>query len=212
MTPPAQARAADGDTRSQLLQAAAGEIHAFGFQAASLSRILQTAAVTKGALYHYFASKRELGYAVLDEVFAPAMRQVWVEPLRDCGDDPLEALIAIIEKAGADLSVADVLHGCPINNLAQEMSPVDDGFRIRIEHVLAEWRDATTQALARGKERGFVRGDTDPAAAATFIVSALEGCIGMAKNAQSHALLMQCGQGLIAYLRSLGTANRGKRS
>ena len=191
------------DTRTLLLDAAAREIHVRGFQAASVSRILAETGVTKGALYHHFASKGELGYAVFDEVYAPQLRDVWITPLRQGDGDPLQRLIDIITAAGAQMTEADVVRGCPINNLAQEMSPVDAGFRDRIERLFHQWRDGIEQALAHARESGTLRTDVEPTSAATFIVASLEGCIGMAKNAQSHAILMQCGHGLIAYLQSL---------
>ena len=61
-------------TRQALLEAAFEEIYRVGFQAASLDRILDRAGVTKGALYHHFKNKLELGYAVLEEVVRPTMR------------------------------------------------------------------------------------------------------------------------------------------
>ena len=174
-----------------------------GFQAASVSRILAESGVTKGALYHHFASKTELGYAVFDEVYAPQLCAVWITPLQPAGSDPLQRLIDMITLASGQTSEADVVRGCPINNLAQEMSPVDAGFRVRIEQLFAQWRDAIEQALMHAQDSAMLGPDVDPQSAATFIVASLEGCIGMAKNAQSHAILMQCGDGLIAYLRSL---------
>ena len=191
------------DTRTQLLEAAAREIHVRGFQAASVSRILAETGVTKGALYHHFASKGELGYAVFDEVYAPELREFWISPLQQADTDPLQRLIDIITAAGEQMTEEDVARGCPINNLAQEMSPVDAGFRVRIERLFAEWRDVIGQALGRAQESGTLRAQVDAMSAATFIVASLEGCIGMAKNAQSRAILMQCGQGLIDYLQSL---------
>jgi hypothetical protein len=40
---------------------------------------------------------------------------------------------------------------------------------------------------------------------AMFILAALEGCLGMAKNAQSREVLGSCTAGLIDYLESLET-------
>jgi len=57
-------------TRQIILQAAFDEIHARGFQGASLSKILSSTQVTKGALYHYFPNKLALGYAVVEEHIA----------------------------------------------------------------------------------------------------------------------------------------------
>ena len=82
-------------TRELLLGAAAREIHAHGFQAASLSRILAETGVTKGALYHHFPSKLALGYAVVDECYAPRLRKHWIDPLADPSG---EALLAQIDE------------------------------------------------------------------------------------------------------------------
>lgn len=191
------------DTREVLLDIAAREIHIHGYQAASIARILDQAGVTKGALYHHFASKQVLGYAALDERFAPEMRRSWIEPLEDTLQDPLEVLVGQIVSAGTAMNDRTIRLGCPVNNLAQEMSPIDEGFRARIEGLLADWREAIATALRRGMDRGIVVADTDPQALAAFIVASLEGCIGMAKNAQSHELLMSCGRGIVFFLRSL---------
>ncbi|MDJ0740606.1 MAG: TetR family transcriptional regulator [Gammaproteobacteria bacterium] len=191
------------NTRAALLDAAAREIRRRGYQPASVSRILAETGVTKGALYHHFASKLDLGYAVFDERFVPEMRTLWIEPLQACDGDPVQLLIDIIRDAGAQMTDADVALGCPINNLAQEMSPVDAGFRERIALALEAWRAAIEEALDRGLSHGLLQVSVDTRAAATFIVASLEGCIGMAKNAQSAEILRQCGDGLVAYLRTL---------
>jgi TetR/AcrR family transcriptional repressor of nem operon len=36
-----------------------------------------------------------------------------------------------------------------------------------------------------------------------MVVASLEGCMGLAKNAQSKKVLFQCGQSIIDYLESL---------
>lgn len=203
MSPVSPAATAQADTRSRLLASAAREIHVRGFQSASVSRILAETDVTKGALYHHFPSKLALGYAVFDECYAPELRTHWIDPLQRPDSDPIDALIECITLVGNAMSDADVALGCPVNNLAQEMSPVDAGFRTRIEQLLDEWRHALAEAFARGQRQGFIGKQVDPESAATFVVASLEGCIGMAKNAQSREMLMQCGQGMIAFLRTL---------
>lgn len=201
-TSPGRAEIA-AETRDQLLRAAADEIHAHGFQAASLARILAATGVTKGALYYYFPSKQALGYAVLDEVFRPGLRARWISPLANAGSHGVQTLIDLVEQAAARMTGRDVTLGCPINNLAQEMSPVDAGFRERIDATLDEWRQAIVHMLTTSQAAGQVRAGVDVVSAAAFIVAALEGCIGIAKNAQSKDLLITCGRGLVDYLRGL---------
>jgi TetR/AcrR family transcriptional regulator, transcriptional repressor for nem operon len=203
----AAARRPDADaTRHKLLQRAFAEIHRSGFRAASLDAILADAGVTKGALYHHFANKAELGYAVIDEVVRPWMEQMW-RPVLDAAD-PVDAAITLIRERLAERSEVALTLGCPFNNLCQEMSAVDEGFRSRLGAILADWRRAVTQALERGQARGLVRRDVEPRAAATFVISSIEGCMGMAKASQSREFLDHGFRGLVQYLESLRPAAR----
>jgi len=95
------------------------------------------------------------------------------------------------------------MQGCPLNNLAQEMSPLDEGMRKRVERVYVAWREGLAAALARGIKAGTVRSDISPRKVAAFVVAAQAGIIGTAKNAQSKELMAEAGTGLLDYLDSL---------
>lgn len=189
-------------TRQVILEAAYEEIHARGYQGASLSKILSSTNVTKGALYHYFPTKLELGYAVVDEILADHIQQQWVQPLL-LTKDPIASFKKIIMQTGSEITEEDIQCGCPLNNLAQEMAPKDEGFRLRIEAVYRSWRKGIESALLKGQENGFVKQEINVASVATMIVASLEGCMGLAKNSQSKKLLFQCGQSVVDYLESL---------
>src|SRR5215470_16230068 len=73
-------------TRRKILMAAFEEFYKHGFQGGSLNHIVEIAGTTKGALFHHFAGKQELGYAVLDEVVGPVLQQRWLAPLGDSRD------------------------------------------------------------------------------------------------------------------------------
>ncbi|MEL0586524.1 MAG: TetR/AcrR family transcriptional regulator [Candidatus Thiodiazotropha sp. (ex. Lucinoma kazani)] len=194
---------ADADsTRQSLLKAAYEEIHRYGFQAASLNAILDRTGVTKGALYHHFSSKLQLGYAVLDEHIAVELESLWFEPMQQPGH-PIEVLMTAIKQLGDHYECEEITLGCPLNNLAQEMSAIDDGFRQRVDALYQRWQSSIESLLTRGQQQGSVNTSIDTADTAFFILASLEGCMSMAKNAQSHDELMRCGKGLMNYLNSL---------
>jgi AcrR family transcriptional regulator len=188
-------------TRQTLLQAAFQEIYRSGFQAASLDNILSKAGVTKGALYHHFGSKQGLGYAVVDELIREHILDRWVRPLEKA-DNPIDGLLGVLRSKGPHPSFNQRL-GCPLNNLAQEMSPLDEGFRKRLESAFREWREGIAKALRRGQERGQVRSDVDPFESADFFLAALEGSVSLAKNARDENLFGNCKAGLARFLESL---------
>lgn len=191
-------------TREAILEAAFEEIYLHGFQAASLSRIVQRAGVTKGALYHHFANKQELGYAVFDEMIQRWFEETWFQPLRDC-DDPIDCLLEIIQGLVEELTDDRVALGCPLNNLSQEMSPVDEKFRARTDRLNEHMRHAMADALRRGQRHGRVREDVDADAVAALILATRQGTISLCKSAHSAEVLRQSVKAFVPYLESLRT-------
>jgi len=193
-------------TREKLLSAAFEEMYRFGFQAASLERILAKAGVTKGALYHHFLDKAALGYAVVDEVVKGLLLERWLGLLEQQAGDPLTALQGVFRERAGSLTADEIALGCPLNNLAQEMSPLDERFRRLVDATFEAWRKGFAQALERGQEEGTVRQDVDARKVAAFLVAAAEGSYGLAKSASSRAMLRSNLETLAAYLDSLRPA------
>lgn len=189
-------------TRAKILMAAFDEIYHYGFQAASLNNILNNTDATKGALYHHFRNKMELGYAVVDEVICETIKNNWIEPLAK-NDDPISILQQLLIHSGELMNEGTVRLGCPLNNLAQEMSPIDESFRKRIITLYEEWCTALEEAFERGKKAGTVNPEVDAEQIALLFIATLEGCMGFAKTNQSLETLISCGQGLIEQLESL---------
>jgi AcrR family transcriptional regulator len=190
-------------TRQCILRVAFQEFYRYGFQGGSLNRIVEETGLTKGALFHHFASKQDLGYAVVDEVIWPRFQANWIEPLAQSEDpiaDTKRVLLHIAQKGGP---AGNLVQGCPVNNLAQEMSPLDEEFRQRLEKIYVAWRLVFETALARGIKAGNVRKDMSPAKVAAFLVAAMTGIMGTVKNAQDRHLLKSAGEPLLDYLDSL---------
>lgn len=164
--------------------------------------ILQRTELKKGALYHHFTSKQALGYAVVDELIRPMMERLWLEPLAQF-ENPAEGLLDRIAWMGDQLTAAEIELGCPVNNLAQEMSPVDEGFRTRIQAIYQDWQGGIAKALQNGQRHGHIAAEVDPQRAALFFVAAVEGCLGLAKSGRSTTLLCDCAEGLRHYVATL---------
>lgn len=178
------------------------EIHRQGFQAASIANILQDTGLTKGALYHHFPTKHALGLAVIDEVIKGRLEGLIFKRLRE-SDQPVETLLDIIATIDKKVPSDFVMLGCPLNNLMQEMSPLDELFQAQLSGVLGIWQKTVEGALKRGQKQGEIRTDVNYKAAALFIVSAWEGCIGVAKNMQSPKAFSTCMQQLHGYVQGL---------
>ncbi|MGJ8668486.1 MAG: TetR family transcriptional regulator C-terminal domain-containing protein [Oceanococcus sp.] len=189
------------ETRQRLLQSAFTEIHRNGFRGASLETILKETGVTKGALYHHFGSKAKLGLAVIDEAVRPFVEDNW-KPVLDA-ENVIDGAIALTRRLTAERNDIALKLGCPFNNLIQEMSPIDEDFRAALNKLLQAWREGVVCALRLGQERGQVRKDLDPQATTDFLISAIEGCVGMTKATQDDVFYNNSMRGLEAYLEQL---------
>jgi AcrR family transcriptional regulator len=187
---------------SRLLEVGQEEIYLRGFQGASIEKILSRAGLTKGAFFHYFSSKAEFGYAVVDEIISHMIAAQWVDPLRR-SSDPLETIATEFERGAAVLRDQRPILGCPLNNLAQEMSPLDEGFRQRTNAVFEIWHAAYRDALERAQAGGVVTHELAMDDAAHALVAQIEGTLSLARNSQDPATFDIGARSLRRYLDSL---------
>jgi hypothetical protein len=98
--------------------------------------------------------------------------------------------------------------GCPLGNLASELSDVHEGFRTRLAAIFIAWRDRLTRALDDARARGLVDDDCAPPAVAHFVVASLEGAILLAKVTKDIAAMERSVVELKRYLAGYETASR----
>jgi TetR/AcrR family transcriptional regulator, transcriptional repressor for nem operon len=197
-------------TREHLLQAGYREVYRSGFQSASIDSILAATNVTKGALYYHFESKEALGYAIVDEVVAKLPRDRWLLPLQQSKDkDPIDALIGVVQ--AIPTRPRDIKGGCPLVNLAQEMSQLDEQFRKRLQTIFHAWQEGIASVLRRGQSQGTVRRDLVPEETASFLIAMVEGHEVLAKNSQDVKVWNTGIRNIVGWLNSLRTTRRSGR-
>lgn len=199
---------ATSESRTKIINAAYEEIHRVGFQAASISNILKKTSLSKGALYHHFSNKNELGIAVINEVVERSVYEAWIAPLEEA-DDPIDALQQIIIAAGKQITAEDIVLGCPLSNLSQEMSNINEQFRDQLQNIYSKWMLSIENSIESGKQKGYVAQGVNGKQFATVFVATLEGCIALAKNSKSKKLLIDCGSGLVNLLTTLRPQKSG---
>jgi len=195
-------------TRERLLRAGFQEVYRTGFQSASIDTILAATNVTKGALYYHFDSKEDLGHAIVEEIVAKLPQDNWLRPL-ERGKNPIDALIGIVQ--ATSVRPEDVKGGCPLVNWAQEMSPLDEQFRKRLETIFNAWQEGIATALRRGQSQGTVRRDLVPEETAGFLIAMYEGYVLLAKNAQDAKVWNVGIRNIVGWLRSLRAPRQSRR-
>ena len=189
-------------TRQRLLQSAFREVYRYGFQSAGIDTILAATNVTKGALYHHFESKEALGNAIIEEIVAEITRDRWMRPLEQSKDkNPVDALIGIVQAIPS--RPRDVKRGCPLVNLTQEMSQLNEQFRKRLERIFKAWQEGIATALREGQHAGTVRRDLVPEETASFLIAMVEGYEVLAKNAQDAKVWNMGIRNIVSWLGTL---------
>lgn len=186
-------------TRQKILEVSADEIHKHGFTATSLSAIIKRCEISKGAVYHHFANKMELGYAVFEEVFTPMFLATW-RPAVEV-EDPIEGLCRFFTLMSKESSCDEIVCGCPLNNLCQEMSAIDEGFRLRILNMQQQLNQLISINLQRISSQ--LRPEIDVTQVAYFIVASFHGSSSLSKSSQNKDLFDKVINELCLYIRSL---------
>jgi AcrR family transcriptional regulator len=168
-------------TRAHILEIAFREIYHHGFQGISIDQIVKKTDVTKGAFFHYFASKSDLGYAIVDEILREMILDRWIRPLA-AYKNPIQGIVKRFRTLTDAMTDDDLVRGCPLNNLAQEMSAVDPVFREKIKAVMTVWIGETERYLKKAQDAGFLKKSADPHQIALFVVMVQEGSLGLVKS------------------------------
>ena len=102
--------------------------------------------------------------------------------------------------------------GCPLVNLAQEMSLLDEQFRKRLEAMFHAWQESIAMALQRGQSQETVRHDVVPEKAASFLIAMVDGYEVLAKNAQDVKVWNAGIRNIVGWLQSLRAPSQSAKS
>jgi AcrR family transcriptional regulator len=188
--------------RERILDAAEAAFQTRGYHATSTHEVMRDAGVSAGALHHHFPTKKALGLAVIRERVARTIAETWIEPVRESAD-AADAIGRVCAGIAADLDARGAVRGCPLNNLALELSLTDADFRGAMDEVFAAWRSALAQALGRDSTSGAMR-KAEAEDLASFVVAAYSGAMAMAKTSQNTAPLKACARRLADLLPRTG--------
>jgi AcrR family transcriptional regulator len=168
----------------------------------SVDGIVAKTSLTKGAFYHHFPTKLHLGYAIVDDILAGLIIERWITPL-DAYSNPLEGIARQMELLIGTADAAALRMGCPLNNLVQEMAPIDKGFKRRLQGVLNLWIDKLETHIRRGQKKGFIRRDVSARQVAHFVVLLHEGSYGLLKGLGDPAAFRTLFASVKQYLKSI---------
>ena len=167
-------------TRHRILEAGAELVHSQGFNHTGISEVLRAAGVPKGSFYFYFKSKDDFGLALIDH-FRELFGRMTMQFLDDQSLPHLMRLRKVFAWFLDYFAQHDFERGCPVGNLAQEMSDLNPAFRKSLSDAIQGMIQATARCLRNAQEAGELSPRHDPDALARFLISAWEGSLILMK-------------------------------
>jgi TetR/AcrR family transcriptional regulator, transcriptional repressor for nem operon len=172
----AQRQRGEIDTRSEILDVAERLVQSRGFNAFSYADIATELGLTKPALHYHFASKAELGEALIARYsarFVEALDRVSSE----CTDgrSKLEAYADLYRKVLAQQRM------CLCGMLAADYATLPQAMRGAVMRFFDENEAWLAQALEQGRREGTLRFSGPSREAARMLIGALEGAMLVAR-------------------------------
>ncbi|RZD16289.1 MAG: TetR/AcrR family transcriptional regulator [Candidatus Acididesulfobacter guangdongensis] len=187
--------------RIEIIDAAYALMLEKGYEDMGLQDIINNISATKGCIYYYFKSKKDIAAAVIEEIIKPFFESAWSSVYEF--DDPIDGICRIIDDVY--LNSADNLAktGCPLGNLILELSAKDPTLSILTNEIMITWHDYINKAIRIAKTKKIVKQELNESSIANFIIASFEGCIMIAKSNHSKEVLKDCFSVLKEYLQLL---------
>jgi AcrR family transcriptional regulator len=135
------------ETRERILTEALRLFAARGYARVSIEEIAEAAGVTKGAVYHWFADKADLGRELLVDVNRRLTRasQLALDPTGDAVDNMRRTFIAYVEALGSFEQARFFLRD------ATMIPELEEAGRRQFDREVAFARDVFATSVARGE-------------------------------------------------------------
>jgi AcrR family transcriptional regulator len=167
-------------TRERLLRTAFQLFHEQGYHATGVATILREAGVNAGSMYHFFSSKDDLLLKVL-EFALDYLEPMVMGPAEAAAVDPIERVFALLNQYRQWIGSNECRMGCPIGNLALEVSDGNPQARALIHRNFENWADRVEGWLRTAGDE--LPRDTDLRRLARFVLTVMEGGLMQARAA-----------------------------
>ncbi|MET8636941.1 TetR/AcrR family transcriptional regulator [Streptomyces sp. NPDC004096] len=155
------------------LQAALELFWRRGYEATSMSDLVEHLGIGRASLYATFGSKHELYLKAFDR-YGENRDAVLLRELSQPGP-ALPAVRAVLRRFAAEAAAEERFSGCLVTNTAAELAPHDPEAARRVEQRWDCTETLLHSALARAQAQGELSGDRDPRALARMLLVVMQG-------------------------------------
>jgi TetR/AcrR family transcriptional repressor of nem operon len=172
------------ETRSKLLDAARDVIRAKGYTATTVDDICAAAGVTKGAFFHHFESKEQLGIAAVENFGEIASALFGAAPY-NAYPDPRDRVLGYVDFRASMLQGEIARYTCLLGTTVQEVYATHPDIRAACDHGLSEHVAALTKDIEAAKQRYAPDAPWSAESVGYFMQAVLQGAFIFAKAKQN---------------------------
>jgi len=188
--------------RNKLLDAATKLFRVYGFAATSVEALCHEAGVTKGAFFHYFKSKDDLGVAAA-EYWSQVTGELFKFAPYHTPRDPLERIIAYIDFRKKILTESPSEYTCLVGTLVQETYSSSDSIREACKNSIFGHAETLEEDIQSAMTDYKVDDSWTARSLAQFFQATIQGAFVLAKASGSRKIVDDALEHLKRYVRSL---------
>lgn len=183
----------------------------YGFGATTVDAIIEKAGVSKGAFFHHFASKTELGYELVKRYADEDARHLenTLEIAEDLSNDPLQQLLIFVKLFEREMkSLEEPFPGCLFASYCYQSELFDDDILTLIRKSMLRWRESVLDKLQTIAVKYPPKKDVDLESLADMLLVIFEGAFILTQSLRDSKIIAQQLSHYHTYLMLLFEQNR----
>jgi AcrR family transcriptional regulator len=189
-------------TKQLIIDKAFNLFYQNGFKTTSIDKIMKETTLSKGAFYHHYKSKKELGLEVISLKVEKRVVNGMIAPLKQPGN-AYQIIKDVFTNRLKEFSINEKQQGCPMNNLINEIGNNEIAYQNALKNIIELWKTALVQLIERGKQEHTIKEEVSSQAVATYLISAFEGIRGIRKLYTNDTVLDEYISALTFYLNQI---------
>ena len=163
------------DTKTKALDLGREYLQTLGFSGFSFQTIADTLGIKKASLHYYFASKEEMGLALLNGF--EESHKAWAKKVHD-----LPSKVKLEKMVKGFKSLSSKNHRiCPVGSFTSDYQSTTPKMKKKIKEFHFLVRDWLVETIEQGKKEGTIRASLDSKVQADYFLATVQGGVQIAR-------------------------------
>lgn len=198
------------NTRTKIMDAAQTLILDHGFGGTTIDSVIDLAGVSKGAFFHYFESKAELGEKLVKryaDADAEHLESTLVKA-EGLSDDPLQQMLIFVKLFEQEIeSLEEPFPGCLFASYLQQSELFDHNILDTIRESMLMWRTRVLDKLKKIEQKHTPRKQVDLESLADMLMVIFEGAFVLSQSLNDNKIIAKQLSHYHTYLQLLFSPN-----